>query len=63
VGALGFYPPIPRSQERGPTRAKQWRDPRMALGLLTRRRDDKWAPRGSGGTVSSARVKADDLDP
>jgi hypothetical protein len=63
MGALGFYPPSPRSRECGPTRAKQGRDPCMALRLLTQRRDDKWAPRGSGGTVSSTRVKADDLVP
>jgi hypothetical protein len=36
VGALGFYPPSPRSRERGLTRAKKGRDPRMALRLLTR---------------------------
>jgi hypothetical protein len=54
VGALGFYPPCPRSRERGLTRAKQGRDPRMALGLLTRQRDDKWARKRS--EASSTRV-------
>jgi hypothetical protein len=67
VDEVRFYLPGSRTWRHGPTRAKPGRGPRMALGPLTPRWDDRWAPRNSrtsesgrlsrGPACQSARVE------